>query len=306
MKIAKTHQSLSASLKKMMAEKRRWDLKKSKCIERLKEDYFLQSHKFPIFTMADGVLLAIKPGEPYLIPSGAGKVAEVFCRSAVKNAEKTYDSFGKEDVMDIFTEANAKVEKYNARRNRTKKTVNYFNIDYFSATVAFALVKNSELFWGAIGDTKIFLEDKNGKVEFSSSDRVEEIERITAKKFPNPKPQQKKIFQQKYYRNKIGPDGKLIGYGVIDGEPEALRYVESGKAKIKKGDQLFIFTDGFTPYFKFPEFKKIFAKWSDNIEKEISEFIKDYIFANTPKDPEKQYRFLYKYAAEKSLIAIKL
>lgn len=305
MKIAKIFQPASSRLKKMVAERRGWNLKKSKGFEHLKEDYYLQSKKFPIFAMADGILLAIKPGSPYPVPSGAGEVAEMFCRSAVKYSEKIYYDFHKSNIADVFSISNAETEKYNKKRGRTKKTVNYFDTDYFGATAAFVLVKNSELFWGAVGDTKILLVNRNGKVKVASSDQVEPIERLAAKKFPHPKPQEKKIFQQRYYRNKIGKNGKLIGYGVIDGEPEALQYIESGRIKVKKGDRLFIFTDGFTPYFKLSEFKKLFHKWPAILERKVTSFVQEYIAGNLPRNAEKQYRFLYKYASEKSLFAVK-
>lgn len=303
MKIIKIYQSPSARLKHMVAEKRGWRI--SSGFERLREDYFVQSKKFPIFTVADGVTLVINSGEVYPSPSGAGEVARIFCKSAIKQSEKLLAHFQTKNISDIFAKANARVENYNHKRKRTKKTINYFDVDYFCATAAFALVNNSELFWGAIGDSRVTLKDKNGKTKFSSHDRVTPIEKLTAAKFKHPKPQEKKYFQQKNFRNKLGTNGKLTGYGVISGEKEALPYVEYGKAKIQKGDQLFIYTDGFTSYLKLRNFKELFLKWPANLEKKISTFIQTYTADNLPLKPEGQYRFLYKYASEKSLFAVK-
>lgn len=303
MKIIKIYKPPSASLKHIVAEKRGWRI--SSGFERLREDCFSQSKKLPIFTVADGVTLVVKPGDFYPSPSGAGEVARIFCKSAIKQSEKLFAHFQTKNISDIFAEANARVENYNHKRKRTKKAINYFNIDYFCATAAFALINNSELFWGAIGDSRVALKDKNGKTKFTSHDKVAPIEKLTAAKFKHPTPQEKKYFQQKNFRNKIGADGKLMGYGVINGEKEALPYVEYGKAKIQKGDQLFIYTDGFTPYFKLLNFRELFLKWPANLEKKISDFVQAYTEDNLPLKPEKQYRFLYKYASEKSLFVVK-
>jgi len=303
MKITKIYQPPSIRLKKMVAKKRGWQMTSD--FRRLREDRFLQSRKFPIFAVADGVLMVVKPGEKYPVPSGAGEVAKIFCNSAVEQAEKIFEGFQNEDIRDVFAKANSKIERYNSRCGRTKKTINFFDFDYFCATAAFALIKNSELYWGSVGDSRVALADKNGKIKFASRDQVEPIEKLAARKISHPKPQEKKYFQQKYYRNKLGPKGELIGYGVIDGEKEALRYVEYGKAKIQKGEQLFIYTNGFTPYFKLPEFKKLFLKWPADIEERVSNFAREYVAKSLPRDPNDQYRFLYKYESEKSLIAVR-
>jgi serine/threonine protein phosphatase PrpC len=303
MKIAKIYTYPSIQLKKMTAEKRGWWVKSN--FSRLREDYFLQAKKFPIFALADGVTLVVKPGDQYPVPSGAGEVAKIFCKNAIKNSEKAFADFQVKNILDIFSQSNKEARRYNSKRGRTKKTINYFDIDYFCATAAFALVRKSELFWGAIGDVRVVLKDKHGKTKCSSHDRVAPIEKLAARKIKNPRPQKKKYFQQKYFRNKIGAKGELVGYGVIDGEEESLRYVEYGKVKIQKGDQLFIFSDGFTPYLNLRKFKKLFQKWPVDLEKKIQSFTNAYIKDNVPRDAEEQYRFLYKYASEKSLFAIK-
>ena len=303
MKITKIYKPPSARLKKLVAEKRGWRM--TSAFKRLREDYSLQSKKFPIFSVADGVTLAIKPGKTYPVPSGAGEVAKIFCRSAINDSERTYADFQAKNILDIFTQSNTEARNYNSKRGRTEKTINYFDIDYFCATAAFALVRKSELFWGAIGDARVVLKDRNGKIRFSSHDRVAPIEKLTARKIKHPKPQEKKYFQQKYFRNKIGAKGELVGYGVINGEEEALCYVEYGKAKIQKGDQLFIFSDGFAPYFRLPNFRKLFLEWPSGLEKKISDFTQAHVSGRLPRNAEKQYRFLYKYASERSLFAIK-
>lgn len=303
MKIAKIYIAPSIRLKEMVAKKRGWRM--TSYLRKLHEDFFLQSQKYLIFAVADGVTLVVNPGHSYPNPSGAGEVAKIFCRNSIRQAEKVYNNFQNNNIHDIFAKANSEAEKYNSRHGHMRKTINYFDKDYFCATAAFALVRRSELFWGAIGDSRVMLADKRGKVKFISRNRVEPIEKLTARKIKNPKPQEKKYFQQKYYRNKLGPKGELIGYGVINGEETAMKYLESGKEKIQKGDRIFIFTDGFTPYLQLPEFKKIFRKWPADLEKKIAFFVKEYIEKNSPQDLEKQYRFLYTYASEKSLFAVK-
>jgi len=79
----------SFQLKKMVAEKRGWNLEKSKNFAQLREDYLLKSKKFAIFAVADGVTLVIKPGKPYPVPSGAGEVAKYFAEVLSNKLKKS-------------------------------------------------------------------------------------------------------------------------------------------------------------------------------------------------------------------------
>ena len=290
----------SQKLIKAVAEKRDWKWNG----KMLQEDSMVQSNKSPIFAVADGVTLIVKPGNRYPCPSGAGRIAKIICSSLINNSEKEYHEFNLKGIQRSFYSANKEAGKYNQKRGRTKKTINYLDRDYFCATAALMVIKEKKLFYGVIGDSRVMVWDQSGQMKFKSVDQVAPIEKAVAAMVKNPQPQEKKVAQHKYFRNKVASNGALSGYGVINGEKEALQYVESGVIDTEKGDRVFIYTDGFEPYFELAEFNDLFRKWPT--KKEILDFVKKFRKENMPSNakPDDLYKFLYKYTAEGSMTII--
>ena len=88
MKQIQLHKSVVKELREEVAERRGWVLAERHYSDLMDEDAFLVSSKHPIFSIADGVALAVTPGNEYPTPSGATAVAEIFCTESVKRAEK--------------------------------------------------------------------------------------------------------------------------------------------------------------------------------------------------------------------------
>lgn len=290
-------------LAEMVAEKRSWDWDTKRDYNDFKEDYLLESNNHPIFTVGDGVTLSISPGQKYPLPSGAGEVAKIFCKESISQAEKNYSSFGKGDILKIFKKANTVVGEYNKKQGRIKKRINYWDVDYFSATGAFALVKEDKFYWGSICDSQIAHFDKSGKLKFISDDGWSYFNEHKPENWGKMEIKEKTVYMHKIMRNNVNKN-KLTGYGVINGENNALKYVNSGSLDIHTGDFFLVFTDGFAPYMKEKFFIDLFRKWPNNFKKELETKINEFIKKNEPKNKKELYKFLYNYSSERSLIAI--
>jgi len=94
----------------------------------------LQSGKYPIFAVADGVTIELDKNNNYPNSSGAGEVAKIFCERAIKEAEKIYEQFDEFKIRQVFKKANAAVEVYNRTQERSKKTSNFWDFDLLAAT----------------------------------------------------------------------------------------------------------------------------------------------------------------------------
>ncbi|MCX6724455.1 MAG: protein phosphatase 2C domain-containing protein [Candidatus Staskawiczbacteria bacterium] len=265
---------------------------------RPQEDYFCISKKYPIFIVADGVSLQTKDGESYPKQSGAGMVARVFCELAMKEAEKRYETFTKEDLKDIFELSNKAVLEYNISCGITKNTVNYWDEDFFSATVAFLLIKEKKVYWFSLCDSGLVV--FNSKVEkiFNSPDGWAIFKKHSPKNWENMQEKEKmrmlrEEMLRKKYRNVVSEKGELVGYGVADGEESAKLYLNTGMLNMNTGDLLFLHTDGFENYFSIKEFINIFKLWPKDIKSKLEGLIS-----------EKSEEDLSKYGLEKTLIAI--
>ncbi len=254
------------------------------------EDFLLFSNKYPIFAVADGVTLNASKGKKYPEQSGAFEVAKIFCQTVVAEAEQRYQTFKEKDLKEIFELGSSAVRQYNISQGRTKKTINYFDIDLFSATSSFGLVKNKKVYWFSLCDSGVKLFSKNGKGKFSSPSGWEHF----PKKWKEGKNDKRKLIERhRDYRNAVGSDGKLTGYGVVDGENSAELYLCAGTLKVKQGELLFLYTDGFENYFKLKEFKGIFKTWPNDLAFRLGEVV-----------AKKSKQNISKYGNEKTLIAV--
>ena len=258
------------------------------------EDAMRQSAKYPIFVVADGVTLEFGQDGDYPIPSGASEVAHIFCEKIVEEAEKLYDNFSKKDINAVFVKANEAVGAFNLKQGRTKDKINFWDFDLFAATGALLLLKDEKLYWASICDSFAAQFDKQGKIKFQSPPCWTAMRARMEKNPANLSEEEKRIMVRRVYRNGIDDKGNLIGYGVITGEEAAMKYLNSGRLKIKTGDLLALFTDGFEEYLKLPEFINLFKEWPDNLEEKLQKFTAE----KSKEDPEK-------FGHERTLIVIK-
>ena len=255
------------------------------------EDYFTISKKYPIFVVADGVSINYDNEKEYPKRSGAGEVAKIFCETVMAEAEKRYEEFSEADLQEIFKLGNKAVLEYNISQGRTEKTINYFDVDLFSATTSFLLVKGDKAFWWSLCDAGVLLCDKDGIQKFQSPDGWINFPKNWKEDRGD---KEKIILRHKDYRNKVQA-GKLIGYGVVDGEESAIAYLNTGVVDLSEGDLVFVYTDGFENYFGNNDFINIFTAWPADLKNKLENFI-------AKKTAEDQS----KYGREKTTLAISI
>lgn len=260
--------------------------------DRPQEDYLLSSKKYPIFVVADGVTLRVKKGKKYPNPSGSANVAEIFCKKIVLEAEKKYNNFKTGDLKEIFKIANKSVADYNISQRRTKEAINYFDIDLFSATTAFLLIKEKKAYWLSLCDSGVLILNKYGEQIFSSPSPQVTEGKFLPSDWSKMNDIERSIIMHGY-RNKLGKNGDLLGYGVVDGEEEALNYLNFGTVDLNSGDLAIVYTDGFEHYLKLDEFNQIFFDQPLNLEQKLDAIMDKKIKENKAK-----------YGLERSLIAL--
>jgi len=286
----------SSAFTKFYAKKKNIPYEKLKRFEDHQEDFLVLSQTHPIYAVADGVTMQPKKPEDYPIPSGAGEVAKIFCQTAVSELEKIYDEFEKKDLLTIFDLGNKAVGEYNKANGRTLETINYADFDLFAATVAFAVVCDKQVYWSALCDSFVAHFDKHGKKKFMSPDPwAVKIGKDVLKAYADTKGDHgKKANVRANFRNGLGPNDELIGYGVVTGEEAAKKYLHTDLLEVEAGDIVFLTTDGFSEYFDLPEFIKLFNDWPDDLEAQVKAMTSQ----KSKQDPNK-------FGHERSVIAFK-
>lgn len=222
------------------------------------EDYLLASKDKPVFVVADGVTLnfkkLIEDNKEYPNPSPAGEVAKIFCEAVERSASGKYDNFDKTDISLVFREANKEVAGYNNKLGQSDISGNITG--FYSATGSFVVIKDNKVYWASICDAFFARFDKDMNLKFMST-------------------------------------GLCSPYAVINGEERMVEHIEQGVAELKKGDLIFVFTDGFEHYVKDPRFLELFKEWPNDLKNRVNTFSDKMI----SEDFEK-------YGHERSLIAV--
>lgn len=215
-----------------------------------REDYFAFDGKSGTFVIADGVGLyeGIEYVGKYPRSSGTYRISRAFCKAFINYLTR----HPKGGIQEGFRVSNAAAARINEGRSKYDVFKKHKNL--FAATAAMAKIKESVLEWGQIADAGVAVIGKDGKLKFRKDNDYWRV----------PLPKDIGFYESSTYtfsartflRNAISKEGKLLGYGVITGEPEAERYLRTGKCSLTRGDIVLLYTDGFTPYIKLPSFRK--------------------------------------------------
>lgn len=208
------------------------------------EDSYSASKKFPIYAVADGVTMP--PLEELLAPSESKLAADIFCRKSVDFLEE-YFKHKKTISTRILKEA------YEYANNAVKK-LNTRRDFKLSSTAMLAAATNGTIFGARLCDCGFVL-FREGKT----------------------------IFKTPEFWSRLKKSGKH-GYGVIDGNPASLKYIDFYKMKYKKGDILALFSDGFENHVAKQEFVSLFKRENLNkIEKKIKKVDSGLVTQNPEK-----------------------
>ena len=260
-----------------------------------REDYHLVSGKYPIFVIADGVTLKRDEHGNYPVPSGAGELAKLFCEKVIEEAEKIYDSFSEESLKLVFQAGNKVTKELNDKHDLVEGKLNYRDVDYFSATTSFALLKDGKMYWWSMHDCGVKAVNSVGMLVFNSPKVIPNKEKFFVGKQDTMTETELLKAIRRNYRNKIDTEGNLSGYGVVTGEEIAPMYLSTGMFDLKDVATVLVYTDGFENYVEDEKFLKLVAEWSENFAVDIS----DFSASKSAEDPKM-------FGQERSLIVIKI
>lgn len=226
----------------------------------VREDYYRVKNN--IFCIADGVTRDYIDGTPakypkneeevkewvkkYPYPSGAYEAAKIIADSFVEyiNNEKHID---KVDILEILKKINEEVWKINKDRK-----IDYLKEDYYCAVAVGGIIEENILYAFSIGDCHITLLDEQYNIIFTTinNHKIFEnyIENVYSKENNyNWEEETTRIMVRRDFRNK--PEEKN-SFGVISGEKESLKYIDTYRISLDKVKYICAYSDGCEPDFE--------------------------------------------------------
>ncbi len=209
----------------------------------------------------------IKFVEKYPRPSPAKIAADAFCRTFIQSVQ-TDGQISQRTVADAFSKANEKIKILNQKRNPHP---DYLENDFWSCVASGGVIKDQKLYWGYICDCGVCIFDKNGKLKFHTENDKEKADKLGDFKGKSWRDPKWRYERRKEYRNnplkRIG--GKIVSYGALTGEENALFFLKTGMQKLHPGDRIFFYSDGMEKIVYSKEFRKILMLRSwDEMEEE--------------------------------------
>jgi hypothetical protein len=213
------------------------------------EDYY--SHSDNIFVVADGITHDRDENGQYPNPSDSAEVAKIICREI--NEYLSDHPQTATEIKNAFTQANSAVERFNINRPLYQnRESNAYNIG--AATVALACIMKGKLIYGVLDDCfiSVFSDDLIDKPTLRGY--VQESAALLDENFDWSTKETRKLWR-KNIRNNVYPyKGRSYGYGALDGRSGYEKYLQIGQVKLKDGDLICVYTDGFMKLLKIPEF----------------------------------------------------
>lgn len=199
----------------------------------------------------------------YPRPSGARRAADIFCETVIEWArERSRDALddtiepptrrrprpaASPPLPDCFVEANRRIERLNRNEN---EPVDYLIHDFFGCVGAAVVELSAERFaYGVVSDCEVAVVDRSGGLKMRTGcvdldqSRVARRELMQTLQLQWTHPAARYI-TRKYFRNN---PAESASYGVLTGEPAALRHVRTGVEDKRADDLLLVFSDGVTP-----------------------------------------------------------
>lgn len=183
----------------------------------------------------------------YPNPSPAKMAAEKFCKASMK------ELLDHSSIKDTFIKANNELLKFSFKHNPEP---NLLENDYWGCVASIFKVENKSLYWGFICDCGITVWDKNGKIKFQTIDEGAQTANLMYKIF---KPYFGKVVKSAtsftgrvilrgLFQNRLtSPRGDVTkGFGVINGDRNAMDYVRTGSLALENGDTVAAYSDGLT------------------------------------------------------------
>lgn len=238
------------------------------------EDFAYKSGK--TFAVCDGVTLLHQ--HPYPNPSPAATVARIAAKTIVRSlAPRNFK--GIRSLRHAFIEANVAIKRYNRRIGLTPRTVDFLTKQYAATVCAFGRIINGKLYWGQLNDCGVMIIDAKGEIIMDKLlDRgpvdayVQQLR--NTKGFSAGSPQEHQYFRREVVNNaRLFHKGKRIRWGVMTGEPQAIKFLQTGSKQLRPGWIVIFYSDGMIPLFASHAFRQLIA--SNASKRRIDEFMKN-------------------------------
>lgn len=229
----------------------KWELftcKNTKSVDKPNEDYAFFDQEYFVGMLLDGVSRDKEAGK-YPIPSPSAIATKIFADSVVTNS-KSYTDIGLGEIQDIISAANKDVLIYNKQLKHR----------FPAGTVGIVFsISKSMLHYAYIGDCYAAVIRDNNRRVFTECQTAEVIKH-------------KREYTSDQIRFDICNHVHSCGYGVWDGNPNAMDFVKYGSIKISKGDVIFLYSDGLAD--------EVASKSND----ELTRFLVSELFTSTPEN----------------------
>lgn len=220
--------------------------------------------------------------EKYPRPSGAYLASKKICDTF---------SLANGTLKERLKICNDKVKELN---EKYIKECDYLQNDFYGAVASCIKVTDNTLEYAYICDCGVIVYDKFGNIKFQTEDDklLYSDPYINKIGIPWNLPEARVIVRRDYRNNLSNTvNGKCVSYGALTGENDALAFIKVGKIKLKEGDLIALYTDGFTNFLHDKEFIKLLC----NFNKETFE---NYINYKSSFDSNK-------YGKEKTIVLLK-
>lgn len=225
----------------------------------VREDYYKVENN--IFCVADGVTrdyIDATPAkypknkdevkewvEKYPYPSGAYKAAKIIADNFVKYM-KNEKHISEAKILAIIEKINEDVWEINKDRK-----IDYLKEDYYCAVAVGGIIQENILYAFSVGDCHITLLDDECNIVFTTINNHKPFEDYIEKMYSkeneyNWEEKETRIMVRRDFRNK--PEEKN-SFGVISGEEEALKFIETYKIELDKVKYICAYSDGCEPDF---------------------------------------------------------
>ncbi len=207
------------------------------------EDSLLASKGRGLFSVADGVTRFVPEGKEYPSPSPASAVSDIFC---LHTATLNTTARSEDVIREAFRGVNELIGRLNEAKGITKETTDYLENDFYSCVGVLGMLAGNTLRYGYIGDCGLLVFDKDfNPVFLSSNNELGPLEMFReGMAFTGAK--ERMIFVRKNLRNR--PHSRIMTYGALTGEEEALAYVRTGSISLELHDTVILFSDGILPF----------------------------------------------------------
>lgn len=221
--------------------------------------------------------------EKYPRPSGA----ELAARMIVETFAHT-----KGTLKERLIECNQAVLKLN---HIYIQKCDYLQNDYYGAVASCVQINENKLDYAYICDCGIIVYNQAGKIKFQTEDDKEQYSdpyiRTIGIPWHLPKA---RVIVRRDYRNNLSniKEGKCVSYGALTGEESASFFIQCGQLELSFGDIVAVYSDGFTPFLKEPQFITLLQNFEMNT-------FEEYIAVKSSQDPEQ-------YGKEKTILLMKI